>query len=243
MKIIGFCALHYGATYLEASIKSVIDHVDAYYVAYSANGSHGTQINERCPETKADLLPIAIEAAGNKLHWYEGNWQYEGQQRDSIFIEASDADVIITVDSDEIYTANTWRMIEGEYDYAGRSIKIPFTHYWRSFHKAITYDVAAPDRVVFPHGNPTMHLTAGLDVAIQHFGYAQSVKIVDYKQKIHGHRAEWRPEWFTTKFLANAQTDVHPCGKQWPIVNDVNPDELLPDFMKKHVNYHKALIE
>lgn len=244
VKVIGFCCLHYGTTYLEASIKSVIDHVDKYYVAYTPHGSHGTQINERCPETKADLLSIALEAAGNKLHWYEGDWQFEGQQRDSIYGEARDADVIVTVDSDEIYTAKVWQAIESEYDFTGQTIKIPFIHYWRSFYKAITYDQAAPSRVVFPKSqNPHLTLTFDLGNAINHMGYSQPPVITHYKASIHGHRSEWRPEWFETKFMANAQIDVHPCGNQWPIVQDVNPDELLPEFMKDHPNYHKSLIE
>lgn len=243
MKVIAYTALHYGKEYLASAIQSVIDHVDEYHVLYAARPSHGTSSDIPCPETHDELRDIAGAAAGSKLRWTNGVWKYEGEQRDFIFARAGYADMIVTVDADEIYTAKTWSMIDSEREYKGRSIKIPFVHYWRAFNRAIINDGAAPDRVIFPKGNRDLHLIAGLDVAIQHMGYAQRVAIVDYKQKIHGHRGEWRPEWFTTKFLPNAQLDVHPTNVNYWNAVEVNPDDYLPEFMKAHPNYRKALIE
>lgn len=243
MKVIAYTALRYGREYLASAIQSVIDHVDEYHVLYALNPSHGSTTDAVCPETKDELRAIAQQAAGGKLHWHEGTWTHEGLQRDSIFTLAPDADMIVTVDADEIYTDKTWAMIDSERDYKGRAIKIPLRHFWRSFHRAIINDGAAPDRVVFPKGRADLHLIASLDVDLLHFGYAQSVAIVDYKQKIHGHRGEWRPEWFTTKFLANAQIDVHPTNVNYWNAVEVNPDDYLPEFMKTHPNYRKAIIE
>lgn len=235
--------MHYGHTYLAASIRSVIDYISEYHVLYASEPSHGSTTYLPCPERGDDLRDIAQAAAGNKLHWHEGNWTHEGLQRNAIYEFAPDADVIITVDADEIYTDKTWAMIDSERDYKGRSIKIPFRHYWRAFHRAIIDDVAAPDRVIFPKGRADLHLTAGLDVAIQHMGYCQPADITRYKSLIHGHRGDWRADWFDTKFVPNAQIDVHPTNHNYWNAVEVDPFEGLPTWMADHSNAFKALVE
>ena len=87
MTIVAYTALHYGSPYLGAAIRSIIDDVDRYYVFYSANGSHGTPGNSgiAASESRRNLFNIAQVAAGDKLNWVDGNWQHEGQQRDTIF--------------------------------------------------------------------------------------------------------------------------------------------------------------
>lgn len=244
-KVIAYTALHYGSEYLSYAIRSVIDFIDEYHILYSPTPSHGTPSNLKCPDTKSELLAIAIEAAGNKLKWQDVKAQYEGQHRDMIYEQASDATCIVTIDSDEIWDRNTLAMLEGEMGYKGHYITIPFYHYWRSFYKAVMHDPAAPARVVFPQGQRGMHLDAGLNHAIHHFGYAQSPKTVWYKMQIHGHKNEFRHDvdWFKDVFMTNRQTDCHPVGSQFWNAEDVNPDVLLPDFMRNHPNYHKALIE
>lgn len=245
MKIVAYTALRYGKEYLGYAIRSVIDRVDEYHVLYALNPSHGHASDLPCPDTKEELYAIAQQTAGAKLNWHDGTWTQEGKQRDSIFTYAPDADVILSVDSDEIWTDKVLQILEEERNYKGWSIKIPLIHQWRSFHKAITNDPAAPDRIIFPKGDRALHLVASLNTPLIHFGYAQSIQTVAYKMAIHGHKDEWRKDcdWFKDKFLANAQTDVHPCGHQWQTVDDVNPDDYMPAFMKEHPNYRKALIE
>lgn len=247
MKTIAYTALHYGKEYLGAAIQSVIDFVDEYHVLYTENASHGTPSSVRPIDSTDELYAIAEQAAGKKLHWFNGSklWRYEGEQRDYIFHLVPDADMILALDSDEVWTPQVLALVDSERDYQGRSIKIPLIHHWRSFYKAITDDPAAPDRVIFPKATRRdWHLTASLETPLIHFGYAQAVDTVRYKMQIHGHKGQWRTDcdWFTDKFLANAQTDVHPCGHQWKQVNDIDP-AYMPDFMKAHPNYRKAVIE
>lgn len=244
-KIIAYTALRYGKEYLGAAIQSVIDFVDEYHVLYALNPSHGTGSNLPCPETQDELRAIAEQTAGAKLHWHTGTWTQEGQQRESIYQLAPDADMILALDSDEVWTPQVLELVKGEMGYQGHSIKIPLIHHWRSFYKAITDDPAAPDRVIFPKAtHPDWHLTASLETPLIHFGYAQAVKTVEYKIQIHGHHGEWRTDcdWLKDKYIANAQTDVHPCGHQWKQVNDIDP-AYMPEFMKSHPNYRKVIIE
>ena len=245
-KIVAYTALHYGKEYLHSAIQSVIDFVDEYHVLYATQPSHGTRSNAVNPDSKQDLLAIAVNAAGSKLNWHEGNWLYENHQREAIYELASNAQCILVLDSDEIWDTQCLQLVQDEINYQGFQIKLPLLHYWRSFYKAVMHDPAAPGRVLFPNGNRQLSLTADVEsYHLHHFGYAQSVKTIQYKMQIHGHLNEFRKDcdWYKDIFLANRQTDCHPVGSQFWNTEDVNPDVLLPDFMKQHKNYHKALIE
>lgn len=245
MKIIAYVALLYGKDYLAASIQSIIDYVGEYHVLYSPHGSHGTQINTPCPETREELRAIAQTAAGSKLRWHDGNWRQENEQRESIYQYAPDADAILIVDADEIWHPRTWAMVEAEMGYKGRGIRIPFIHFWRSFHKAIVRDPAAPTRVIFPKAvRPDWILDFSLEQAINHMGYAQRSEIVGYKMKIHGHKHQLKPNWFETVFLdKNRTTDLHPVGSEWWNVETVDPLDYMPEFMASHPYFKMDWIE
>jgi hypothetical protein len=239
MKIVAYTALLYGADYLGWAIRSVIDHIDKYWVLYSAQGSHGHQTDLVCPDHAADLYDIAKQAAGDKLHWYTaspGQWQHEGMQRDYIHTVAPDADIILVVDSDEVWS-------EGLADFAIKTsvkanpklMRLPMYHYWRSFRRAVLGDPALPVRVINSHGVDEATLYA--DGHIHHFGYAQRSEIVQYKIETHGHKAEWRKDvdWFHDRFMANAQQDCHPVGSEYWNPEVVDPYTLgLPAWMKAH---------
>jgi hypothetical protein len=57
-------------------------------------------------------------------------------------------------------------------------------------------------------------------------GYAQTPKIINYKQNIHGHKNEWRPGWYDNTFLPwqPGMNDVHPTNVNYwtpiPYVDD-----------------------
>lgn len=243
--IIAYTALHYGRDYLASAIRSVIDHVDTYYVLYAAEGSHGHHTSVPCPETREELYSIASDAAGAKLRWFDGAWPYEGMQRDTIFQLASDADVIVTVDYDEIYQDGLLPLaIETAIKCDIRGWRLPFRHYWRSFSKCVLYDPAYPVRVVKPRGNGDETL-ASHGLAINHFGYAIRPETMAYKWKIHGHHNELRRDcdWYNDVFMANRQTDTHPVGSEWWNPETVNPDDYLPSFMHEHPFWGKAVIE
>lgn len=244
-KIIAYSALHYGREYLAYAAKSVMDFIDEWHVFYAAKPSHGFQSSEglTCPETRDELYAIAKLAAGSKLIWHDGEWAHEGLHREQVYADVPDADVILVLDSDEIWRPETLDMVEDEMNYKGGHIKIPMYHMWRSFRRGIDYDMAAPPRVLFPKGNQGLYLSTGLDNSIAHFGYAQTPEIVRYKSTIHGHSNEWRKEWYKERFLVNAQADVHPCGGQWHTVNEIDAWAYLPTWMQEHPYANLAVIE
>ena len=250
MKVVGFTALLYGRDYLGYAIRSIIDHIDEYHVAYTSIGSHGHRSDVKCPETRAELYAIAAQAAGDKLRWHDGEWPYEGAQRDSIHEYAPDADVIVVLDADEIWPAGMAEKVialpNRVYWYPKR-MRLPMIHYWRSFYRAVLYDPAFPERVIYPKKelNETGFYNLFDAEPINHMGYAQRPEIVQYKQLTHGHRNEWRKDvdWFTDRFMANAQTDCHPVGSEYWNPERVDPLEYMPHWMQDHPYYHKQVIE
>lgn len=249
MNIVASIALHYGADYLGHAIRSIIEDVDSVIVLYSATGSHGHQTHVPCPDTKDELYDIASAAAGDKLKWFDGNWQYEGQQRDSIFQIAPDADVIVVLDADEVYPPGLLKVaIEGTKDSGVRDIRLPFTHFWRSMTQAILHDPAYPVRLIYPKNKtgaetftPDQSLPM-LERSILHYGYAQRSEIVRYKLETHGHKNEFRRDcdWFTDIFMNPARTtDLHPVGSDqwnWEAVD-------VPEFMQAHPYAKLDIIE
>jgi len=243
MKIISYTALHYGREYLGYALKSVIDYVDEAWILYTDIGSHGFRTATPCPESRAELYTIASAVCGDKLRWVDGRWDYEGQQRDAIMQHCPDADAIIVLDADEIWTegvlANYFEnvVIWASPVRSSRIIRVPMVHYWRSFYRCVLHDPAFPERIIHPKNESQSSFTLGIaqQHGIQHMGYAQTPGIVNYKQLTHGHRGQWRESWFDTIFMDETRrTDLHPVGSDYWNVEDVNPWDYLPDFMRHH---------
>lgn len=231
--IISFTCLHYGVSYLRYALKSVAPYVDACYVLYSPHGSHGHQTSEPCPETREELFAQAILGAGKKLRWYDGDWKREHEHRGAIHQICPEAKQIIVLDSDEIWPAAlidhvTERCTEW-HDY-----RIELVHFWRSFRRAVVNDEAAPVRVVNPQGKKGEVLVDPDIERICHMGYAQPEAITRYKQLTHGHKAEWRADWYEKRFLANALFDCHPTSANYWNPIAVDPLDYLPEWMKDH---------
>lgn len=233
--VVGFTALHYGKPYYEAAIRSIIDDVDTYYVIYSPTGSHGHRSSAVCPDTRDELYAIAERVAGDKLAWVEGEFPHEGAQRDYLFTIAPDADVVVVCDSDEIYPPQVVNIaIEQTKTWRRRNIRLPFVHFWRSFHRAILRDPAYPVRIIYPHvkdGEETAPVRP-----IAHMGYAIPVELMRYKWQIHGHKNELRRDvdFFTDIYEANRQYDTHPVGSDYWNPEPVNPLDFMPVWMADH---------
>jgi hypothetical protein len=179
------------------------------------------------------------------LRWHDGEWPHEGAQRDSISEYAPDADMIIVLDADEVWPAD---LVQGAIALAEmnphiKTWRVPIIHYWRSFYRCVLHDPAYPVRVIRPSGNGES--TIPVNLFINHFGYAQSPEIVEYKILTHGHKGEWRKDvdWFKDRYLANTQTDCHPVGSVYWNPERVDPADYLPRFMTEHPYYFKGLIE
>lgn len=239
-QITGFCALHYGVPFLASSIRSVIDTVDKYVVVYSPIGSHGHYSSLPCPDSRDELFAIAQEAAGDKLIWFDGYFRHEGEQREKVLGLVPDADIIIVADSDEVYPADQLETLlneamQGEVRHY-LAYEFPF---WRSFHRAIPARLCSPVRAINTRHTGGHQAT---DAYFAHFGYAQPTRYIEYKMTLHGHKADWRADWFTDKWQTNAQVDLHPTNHDFWFAEAVNPLDYLPAWMAEHPFFNLEVI-
>ena len=247
MKTVAYCALHYGKPYLAYAIRSVIDVVSEFHILYSDKPSHGSMATGVCPDTEDELHEIAWDAAGTKLRWVKGNWQQENQQRNAISQYVPDADIVLVVDSDEIWRPQTLELLEdGKIDSKASCVAIPLYHFFRNFRHAMINDVASPPRILFPKVSQDNKRYAGLKYAISHFGYCQPVEYLRYKLSCHGHKHELRftPDEYVNLYLDhNRWTDLHPVGNQWELAEQVRSLDYMPAFMKEHPYFDREWVE
>lgn len=235
MKVVGMTALLYGKTYLKAAIESIIDSVDEHHILYCPHPSHGYNNGILPPDTEDELHQIAFEAAGKKLRWHKGDWQYESDQRNSIRYYAPDADAIVIVDSDEVYEDGlAEEALKYGFGTGASQLLLPFVHMWRTFKRGFAHDPAYPTRVVFPKNSSAKSLFQ-TNKRIWHYGYAQPSEIVKYKVQNHGHSAEFRRDvdWFKDVFMANRQFDCHPIGSEYWNCENIDLTNL-PSALKYH---------
>lgn len=245
MKIVAYSALAYGTEYLRWAIRSIIPFVDEYHVLYAAQGSYGHRTNEPCPDSRNDLLRIAREAAGHKLFWHDGEWHNEGQHRSAIHRVAPDADIIVSLDCDEIWQPGLIQQaINAAVQGTVRRWRIPFRHYWRSFYRCVLHDPSYPERVYNTHFQDDVE-QLDTPLAVNHMGYAIRPELMRWKWLIHGHKNELRKDcdWFQSRFMANAQQDCHPVGSQYWWPEQINPWDYLPKWMKLHPYANLDVIE
>lgn len=250
MKIIGFMALHYGALHLPYAIRSIIDSVDELWVAYSPVGSHGARIETPCPDSRDTLFALAAQAAGDKLRWREGLWDYEGQQRDMIYQWCPDADLIFVIDSDEIWPKNLAGMLVGQVLASRTRVhRLPMIHFYRDLHHAILNDPAYPVRAICTWGKRRNEpeVTLSSLPPICHLGYAIPPALMRYKLAIHGHRGEmrWSPDDYTDRIYLNPfrWKDVHPTNVNYWDMSEIHPEIYMPEWMQAHPYWNGSAIE
>lgn len=270
MKIVGMMALHYGIDYLPYAVRSIIDVVDEMWFVHTPVGNHAGGPSELpLPEAEhpACLYEVAREAAGKRFRWYShSGWHTEGDQRDTIFQLAPDADRILVVDSDEIYGPGlaeaAIRASASRPDV--RNWRLPFIHLWKDFYHAILHDPAYPTRLINPHTpngdatfdaeahdrakrellNRTLDHTPEFHTRVVHCGYAINPELMRYKMTIHGHRSELRKDidWLRDRYLnPAAKTDLHPVGSVYWNAEPIDPFVYLPAFMAEHPRMVEAV--
>ncbi len=271
MKVLGFLILHTGRPYLRAAVESILPQVDHLVILYCPTPSQGFQTDIPCPDARGELLdevfgPMMLQAMGStddgcrwlqaeKVLWVDGQWSNESDHINAIWPYAEGFDWVWRFDADEVSPPGmvqemimqaAHKMHRAALDQVERPslFRVPFVHFWRCFSRACR-DGSHPFRLFKVNGGRG---EATLDSKnekweVLHFGYAQPTKYITYKMQVSGHRPEWRPDWFESRWLANAQADTHPVmfPTHWmPVDYD---KEKLPDVLKKHPYFSMAVIE
>lgn len=241
MKTMAFVCLHYGSDYLGYAIRSVYDFVDRVLVLYAEKPSHGHAGGLTNYDTASKLMEAAFQFGDpeNKIQWIVGQWANEGAHRNAALTYARKerAQAILVVDADEVWHPEAVEpTLKFAWDNSARICRARMIHFWRSFSHICT-DAMTQERVILVDRSPGEFSYAPMDKPICHMGYARKPDDVKYKISIHGHKGEWRGDWFEKKFMAwPPPPDLHPtCVDTW----NAQPYDkaLLPEILKSHP-YH-----
>jgi hypothetical protein len=243
--IAAYYALHYGKEWLKWSMRSVREHVDEIHVFYVSKPSHGTQTPIPCPETETEIRDIVDEF--DAVWWECPHFHWEGEHRDfavNVLKHQRKADTILVVDGDEVWTPEhlTYAILAAE-KCNTRNNLVYMRHFWRSL-KWVCDDLAAPVRILRPNGIGDINYIDGGKVF--HMGYAQSPSIIEYKQQIHGHKAEWRDGWFDDIFIdwMPGDEDVHPTNIDfWTPHKYYDESDVLKQLVGDHPYWGLDIIE
>ena len=264
MKILAFMILHQGRPYLRAAVESILPQVNRLVILYTPKPSQGFAAEAPCPDTEEELKCAVFDAidlqsvdldGNSKVTWVNGWWPNESAHINAAWPFADGFDWVVRLDADEIFPPGM--VIEMIGQAANERLaavvaklkppvqfRVPFVHFWRSFSR-VCRDGSHPFRL-FKMGGGEGECT--LDSKNQkwevlHFGYAQPTRYITYKMQVSGHRPEWRPDWFESRWLANAQADVHPvCFPTHWMPQDFDK-ETMPDVLKRHPYFSMAVID
>lgn len=242
MKVLAYYPLHYGAEYLNASIKAIENHVDKIIILYSEAPSFGYFTNIRCPESELQLRTIA-EQASPKVEWVKVSGYAEGEHRNIAFNYAEGYDLLLAVDADEVWDEKA--LIEClDFAYNAKEWRVNilgFINFWHSFNHAC-YDSFAPGRIY--NLNNKNKLEVAVRGRVYHFGYAQSDAIINYKMAIHGHKNDIFKDWLQKTYFGWKEGNLylHPASSDaWQSALPFDK-ETLPELLKQHPNYNKEKI-
>ena len=236
MRVSGYCCLHYGLDFLPWAIRSVYDHVDVFHCVYSPHPSHGSRTTLPPPETREQLMAAALDV-GPKVQWHDVTRFYtEGPHRDYA-LSLCQGDLALVVDADEVWHPHELEAaLKHAYDHnEARTWLVNCLTLWRSFNFMCT-DNMWPVRIHDlrqPRDAGPGYIPQEL-AQFYHFGYAVRDSIMKYKLSCHGHRGEWRSDWYQTKWdIWPPQPDCHPtCLDTW-FPEPYNKNKL-PQVMWSH---------
>lgn len=241
MRVVAAYALHYGKEWIYHSMRSIRPYVDDIVVVYTPVPSTGVSGQEWMnPDTKEQLQEEVEEF---DVHWREGTfrtWGEHVQYAVAVAATLGRADIVLNTDHDEIWPPEVIegaiRHIEENMD-RGNRWRIRMRHFWRSL-SWICDDHSWPMRFYTWHKAEDDPKDAYLPEElgrVYHMGYAQTRWTVDYKTVIHGHRAEFRPGWYSDIFLPwqPGDRDVHPTS-----VNFWDPEPFDREQIKHLVGDH-----
>jgi len=216
MKIVAYCGLHYGREWLKWAIRSVEPLVDEYHIFYTPHPSHGSITNTKLPDGESRDELKAIADGFDIVVWHDVDqfWQ-EGTHRDYCvnYLTQQGADLIVWNDSDEVWDLDVLsEALDFAWENDARDYRTHALHFWCGVNW-VCRDACMPVRIIKPSGKGDGYIPG---MGFYHFGYAQSTILVLYKSKIHGHRAEFRRNWYPIyrdwKFGKKHKCGVHPTN-------------------------------
>lgn len=211
--IVAFTPLHYGSPYLDAVIRSTEGFAEKHLVHYAHVPNFPGNPTMPNPDTRDQLLEIARIAGGKRLHWTETHTP----DLMMALREHTDIEMMLQLDSDELFHRNMADDILRRY-HAGELTHsmyyLPMAHFWRNF-KTVCRDGQWPRRLYIPNAPiDDVAYWHSNEWPLEHFGYCQPRRFMEYKWMLSRHRDELRPEWWTDIYDAFPERthDLHPVS-------------------------------
>ena len=243
MRVLSYIMLHYGMEYLEYVIKAIEPFSEKIMIFYTPNPSHNHDAGIKCPEKRAELKQLALDTS-DKVIWKDVNIFGEGNHRQQVFKYSKGYDLVLNADSDEVWNQDFLaKSLEESVNLDSRYIGVyGFVNFYRSFDWVVRdsfypiriHNLKSNKKEVKIVGQPEEH-------NIYHFGYCQKLEMIEYKIKIHGHRAEFKLNWLVDKYLnfdPNETEKMHPCSEDVWLKAEPFDKTTLPEMLKKHPYYY-----
>lgn len=242
MKVLGFCAIHYGLELLEQALRSVVDVVDKFYMVYSQQPSFGFAGALKCPDTEASIHRIAQEVLGDKLIWESyDRFGSEAEHLAMCYRQTAGYSVLLRIDADEIFV-DAEEMVEHAYSGSARYYACTgFKHFfkdWEHYHM----DAHCPVRLENLRRDNLN--TDKIEGEVLHLGWAQNERTIRYKLSTFSHANEIVPG-FWDKYLrwepGSHETDLHPVYPEiWNQTLRYDKTQM-PTYMQQHPRFnHQA---
>lgn len=219
MKVLAYMPLHYGVDYLDYALRSIHDYVDEILILYTERPSYGHVGNLPNPDSEGALRDVCKKY--HKINWIKLrgiNRETDHRQRALRYGENHNYDVVIAIDSDEIWKPGTVKDVirevkDSNFRYHGIA-GTQWVHFWKN-HQEINTDGFYPMRAV--NLNVKQETQTIIDKGfIYHMGYCIREELMRYKLSCHGHKSEIPNRWFTDKWLnyeKGVTTHLHPASQ------------------------------
>ena len=238
IKTIAYIPLHYGSPYLDAVIRSIDPHVEKILILYTESPSYGQNRGMKNPDNRQQLYDIA-HGASDKIQWVQiRSVGQENHHRQMVNNYAQEYDLIMAVDSDEIFD-DVEQMKEAAMATNCQTVNVGgdrWWHFWRSFNEC-NRDGFYPTRFHVVKGK------VGAEIIhvgkIYHMGYAMPEDLTKYKISVHGHK-DILNTWLSTKWLnykRGVTTLLHPDSQTVWIETEPFDKTTLPQILKDHPFY------
>jgi hypothetical protein len=242
IKVLGFMTCHYGGAFLREALESVVDHVDKFVVAYSVQPSQGHGTHMKCPDSEGYIFDICQDVLKDKFIWDRAErYGAEHEHRAVRYKYADGYDLILTVDSDEVYASE---QLPASFEYAmngeAQLYGIDgYINFWKSFER-VCYDGYRPIRLEQVRNKSGVQ-DLNLKQTIYHFSTCQPKAIMDYKFLAFGHAHEVRKDWLQDVYYGWTDETrwLHCVSEQiWEKAEPFDKT-TLPEILKKHWLYGK----
>ena len=243
--------------YLEASLKSVYDHVDAIVIMLSAKPWGGPAV----PDDRTAEIIENFPDPDKKIRFVRGNWGNEVKQTNVLLdlVKKEGATHMLIVDYDEVYWPRHLEAIRAACERGAGKVTVRIRCYWKSLNwwieppeplrAVVAVYLSEETMCVGARNIRTKRQTLELpmtEAVLHHFSYALSTDLVKRKTESWSHRDDVQGTWFERVWIpwdkSRDMENLHPTHPNaYKKAVRADPDQL-PPAMRDHPYFGKDIL-